>query len=187
MTSNTGVARSFPAAAAILAERDPVLRRVVTEAGPPHLSPPAESHFAALVRAIVYQQLAGPAAAAIFGRLTTALGGDVTPQRLLSLPDSALRSDGLSGRKAASLPDLAAKVLDGTVTLDPAKLAIQSDDEVIARLSSVRGIGIVGWPGTRSSPRSPVGRLDARPVQRQRGHRGFQPYLRCLRYAWGQD
>jgi DNA-3-methyladenine glycosylase II len=142
MTSNTGVARSFPAAAAILAERDPVLRRLVTEAGPPHLSPPAASHFAALVRAIVYQQLASPAATAIFGRLTTALGGDVTPQRLLSLPDAALRSAGLSARKAASLRDLAAKVLDGTVTLDSAKLAVQSDDEVIARLSSVRGIGI---------------------------------------------
>jgi DNA-3-methyladenine glycosylase II len=142
MTSNTGVAGSFPAAAAILAERDPVLRRLVTEAGPPQLSPPAESHFAALVRAIVYQQLAGPAAAAIFGRLTTALGGDITPQRLLSLPDAALRSAGLSGRKAASLQDLATKVLDGTVTLDPANLTVQSDDEVITRLSSVRGIGI---------------------------------------------
>jgi DNA-3-methyladenine glycosylase II len=142
MISNTGVAQSFPAAAAILAERDPVLRRLVTEAGPPHLGPPAESYFAALVRAIVYQQLAGAAAAAIFGRLTTALGGDVTPQRLLSLPDAALRSAGLSGRKAASLQDLATKVLDGTVTLDPAKLTVQPDDEMIARLSSVRGIGI---------------------------------------------
>ena len=71
----TRPARSFPAAAAILAERDPVLHRLIAQAGPPPLPPPAENHFAALVRAIVYQQLAGAAAAAIFGRLTTVLGG----------------------------------------------------------------------------------------------------------------
>lgn len=141
LTSTEDVARGFPAAAAFLAERDPVLRRLVNEVGPPRLRPPAESHFAALVRAIVYQQLAGPAAAAIFSRLTAALSGDVTPQRLLSLPDTALRSAGLSGRKVTSLRDLAAKVLNGTVVLDPAQLAIQSDGEVIAQLSLVRGIG----------------------------------------------
>ena len=54
---------SFGAAARILAERDPVIARLVAEAGPPRLSRPAESHFASLVRAIVYQQLAGRAAA----------------------------------------------------------------------------------------------------------------------------
>jgi DNA-3-methyladenine glycosylase II len=134
-------ARSYPAAAAILAERDPVLRRLVAEAGPPRVRPPAETHFEALVRAIVYQQLAGAAAAAIHGRLLAALGGEVTAQRLLSLPDAALRSAGLSGNKAASLRDLATKVLDGTVVLDPAGLRTESDDEVVARLSAVRGIG----------------------------------------------
>jgi DNA-3-methyladenine glycosylase II len=134
-------ARSFPAAAAILAERDPVLHRLIAQAGPPQLPPPTESHFAALARAIVYQQLAGAAAAAIFGRLTTAAGGELTPQHLLSLPDAALRSAGLSGRKASYLQDLAGRVLDGTVVLDPARLRAQSDEEVIARLSSVRGVG----------------------------------------------
>jgi DNA-3-methyladenine glycosylase II len=134
-------ARSYPAAAVILAERDPVLRRLVAEAGPPRVRPPAESHFEALVRAIVYQQLAGAAAAAIHGRLIAALRGEVTAQRLLSLPAPHLRSVGLSGNKAASLRDLAAKVLDGTVTLDPAGLRTESDTEVVARLSTVRGIG----------------------------------------------
>lgn len=134
-------ARSYPAAAAILSERDPVLRRLVAEAGPPRVSPPAETHFAALVRAILYQQLAGAAAAAIHGRLISALGGEVVPDRLLSLPAETLRSAGLSANKAASLRDLAAKVLDGTVVLDPAGLRAQSDDEVVARLSTVRGIG----------------------------------------------
>ena len=134
-------ARSWPAAAAILAERDPVLHRLVAEAGPPKVRPPAETHFEALVRAVVYQQLAGPAAAAIHGRLIAALGDEVTPKRLLSLPAGTLRSVGLSANKAASLTDLASKVLDGTVVLDPAGLRRESDAEVVARLSAVRGIG----------------------------------------------
>ena len=135
------MAEDFPAAAAILAERDPVLRRLVTETGPPRLAPPTEGHFAALVRAITYQQLAGAAAAAIHGRLVAALDGEITPERFLSLSDEALRAAGLSRRKAESLRDLAAKVLDGTVVLDPPGLRAESDAEMIARLSSVRGIG----------------------------------------------
>jgi DNA-3-methyladenine glycosylase II len=134
-------ARSWPAAAAVLAERDPVLRRLVAEAGPARVRPSTETHLATLVRAIVYQQLAGAAAAAIHGRLIAALGGEVTPERLLSLPSATLRSVGLSGAKTASLQDLATKVLDGTVVLDPKGLRAQSDAEVVARLSAVRGIG----------------------------------------------
>jgi DNA-3-methyladenine glycosylase II len=134
-------ARSWPTAAAILAERDPVLRRLVAEAGPARVQPPTETHFATLVRAIVYQQLAGAAAAAIHGRLIAALGGEVAPERLLSLSPETLRSVGLSAAKVASLQDLAAKVLDETVVLDPTGLRAQSDAEVVARLSEVRGIG----------------------------------------------
>jgi len=134
-------ARSYPAAAAILAEQDPVIRRLVAEAGPPRLSAPTETHFETLVRGIVYQQLAGAAARAIHGRLIAALDGEVTPERLLALPDETLRSAGLSARKVASLRDLAAKVLDGTVVLDPTGLRRQNDAEVIERLSAVLGIG----------------------------------------------
>ncbi len=134
-------ARSYTAAAAILAERDPVMRRLVAEAGPARVRPPTDSHFGALVRAIVYQQLAGRAAAAIHGRLIAALDGRVEPVPLLSLPDETLRSVGLSGAKAASLRDLAAKVLDGTVVLDPAGLRRESDADVVTRLTTVRGIG----------------------------------------------
>jgi DNA-3-methyladenine glycosylase II len=133
--------RSWPAAAEILAGRDPVMHRLVAEVGPPRVRPPAETHFAALVRSVLYQQLAGPAAAAIHGRLIAALGGQVTPEQVLSLPAGTLRSVGLSGAKAASLRDLAAKVLDGTVVLDPPGLRAESDPEVIARLTAVRGIG----------------------------------------------
>jgi DNA-3-methyladenine glycosylase II len=134
-------ARSYAGAATILAERDPVMRRLVDEVGRPTVRPPAGTHFEALVRAIVYQQLAGRAAGAIHGRLIAVLAGQVVPERLMALPDEALRAAGLSGSKTASLRDLSAKVLDGTVVLDPAGLRVESDAEVVARLSTVRGIG----------------------------------------------
>jgi DNA-3-methyladenine glycosylase II len=134
-------AGSLEPAAAILAGRDPVLRRLIAEAGPIQLRPPTESHLASLVRAIVYQQLAGTAAAAIHGRLLAALGGEVTAEGLLALSPEAARSAGLSAAKTASLHDLASKVLDGTVVLDPAELWAEDSDEVVARLSTVRGIG----------------------------------------------
>jgi DNA-3-methyladenine glycosylase II len=89
----------------------------------------------------VYQQLATAAAVAIHGRLVAALGGEVTPQRLLAMADADLRAAGLSANKTASVRDLAGKVLDGTVLLDPAGLRAEPDDEVVARLSAVRGIG----------------------------------------------
>jgi DNA-3-methyladenine glycosylase II len=100
-----------------------------------------ESHLAALVRAIVYQQLAGRAAAAIHGRLIDALDGDVRAETLAALSDETMRVVGLSRNKMASLRDLAAKVLDGAVVLSPRGLARESDDEIAARLSAVRSIG----------------------------------------------
>jgi DNA-3-methyladenine glycosylase II len=89
----------------------------------------------------VYQQLAGAAARAIHGRLVAALGDDVQPEGVLALSDRSLRTIGLSANKAASLRDLATKVLDGTVVLSPQALSRQNDEEVAARLSTVRGIG----------------------------------------------
>src|ERR1035437_9156285 len=141
----TRPARSYPAAAAILSERDPVMRRLVAEARPAGGRPPPDTHFGSLVRSALSQQLAGAAAAAIHGRLIAALGGEVTPERLLALPDGTLRSVGLSGNKAVSMQDLATKVLDGTVVLDPRNLRAESDAEVVARLSTVRGFG--KWRG----------------------------------------
>jgi DNA-3-methyladenine glycosylase II len=132
---------SYAAAARILATRDPVIARLIADAGLPRPRRPQDSPFAALVRAIVYQQLAGAAAAAIHGRLIAVLDGDVQPEPLLVLSDQSLRAVGLSANKAASLCDLATKVVDGTVVLSPRGLSGQSDDEVIARLSTVRGFG----------------------------------------------
>jgi DNA-3-methyladenine glycosylase II len=128
-------------AARILADRDPVIARMLAETGPPRFRRSTESHFATLVRAIVYQQLAGNAAAAIHGRLIAAMDGDVEPERLIELSDETLRTVGLSRAKVVSLRDLSAKVLDGTVILSPRRLSRVSDEEIIERLSAVRGIG----------------------------------------------
>src|SRR5271169_937710 len=147
-TASTTTAPRFPmarvslgAAAESLATHDPVIASLLAQAGPPHLPRPRGPHFEALVRAIVYQQLAGAAARAIYGRLVAALGGDVEPERLQALSDEETRAVGLSRGKTASLRDLSAKVLDGTVTLSGRVLAHQSDDEVERRLRTVRGVG----------------------------------------------
>jgi DNA-3-methyladenine glycosylase II len=125
----------------VLADRDPVVAALVEAFGLPRLRKPGDTHFAALVQSIVFQQLAGAAASTIHRRLVAALGGDVVPEAVLALAPEELRAAGLSGNKAASVSDLAAKVLDGTVVLDPRGLAGESDEELIERLSSVRGIG----------------------------------------------
>lgn len=135
------LARSYAGAASRLAATDPVMARLVAEAGPPAVRPPLETPFAALVRSVLYQQLAGRAAAAIHGRLIAVLEGQVIPERVVALPIETLRGVGLSANKAASIQDLATKVIDGTVVLDPEKLYRESDAEIVGRLSEVRGIG----------------------------------------------
>jgi DNA-3-methyladenine glycosylase II len=124
-----------------LAERDPVMARLIAETGELTFPARTDTHFATLVRAVTYQQLAGPAARAIHGRLIEAMGGEATPERLIALSTEELRSAGLSANKVASLRDLSTKVLDGTVILDPRRIARMSDDDVVARLTGVRGIG----------------------------------------------
>ena len=128
-------------AAEILAERDPVIARLLREDGPPKVPFPPESPFAGLVRGITYQQLAGAAAAAIHGRLVAALGGEVTAEGILTLSDATLRTVGMSRAKVLSIRDLSAKAVAGEVELDPAALEYQSDQQIVASLSAVRGIG----------------------------------------------
>jgi len=124
----------------ILAERDPVIAGLYEEFGVPDFHLPREGNFPTLVQSVTYQQLAGPAARAIHGRLVAALG-EVTPERMMALTTEELRAAGLSARKAESLRDLAGKVLDGSIELDTRRLSRLSDDEIVARLSSVKGIG----------------------------------------------
>jgi len=95
--------------------------------------------FAALTRSILYQQLATGAAAAIHGRFAALYGGRPTPGAVASTPIDDLRAVGLSAAKASSVKDLAAKVLDGTLRLGG--IGRLPDDEAVARLCTVRGIG----------------------------------------------
>ena len=127
-------------ATAAVARGDPAMAAFIASFGPCTLS--RRRHpggaFAALARSILYQQLAGRAAAAIHGRFAALYGGRPTAPAVLATPDEALRACGLSAAKAASVKDLAAKVVDGSVRLD--RLSRLGDEELVARLSQVRGI-----------------------------------------------
>lgn len=127
--------------AAELATRDRVLAGLVERYGAPRRGAPVtvDQRFAVLVRAILYQQLAGSAARAIHGRFVAVLGGQVTPERVLATEPEALAAAGLSGAKSAAVRDLAEKVAMGQIALH--RLGRQSDDEVVAHLVTVRGIG----------------------------------------------
>jgi DNA-3-methyladenine glycosylase II len=136
---------SLAAAIDDVAARDPVLAHLVALAGPIRYRPrDPDGHFGALVRSIVYQQLAGRAAQAIHQRVRstvhgTTVHGTLTPETLTAVPDEALRAAGLSGNKLASLRDLSAKILDGT--LDLKRSSRLGDDDLVAALVTVRGIG----------------------------------------------
>jgi DNA-3-methyladenine glycosylase II len=133
---------SLTDAAETLAATDPVVRRLVDEMEPVRVPRPKGSHFAALVQAIVFQQLAQPAAHAIHRRLLDALGGDAEPAAIAAMTDTDMRTVGLSHNKMLSLHDLAAKVLDGTLDLAPRRVGRASDEQITERLTSVRGIGM---------------------------------------------
>ena len=97
-------------------------------------------HYGALVRAIVGQQLSTKAAAAIYRRLTDRFGGrEPTPQEILADDPEELRSVGLSHAKVAYLRSLAEHVINGSLELD--RLDSLSDEQVIAELTAVKGIG----------------------------------------------
>ncbi|MET0628026.1 MAG: DNA-3-methyladenine glycosylase 2 family protein [Acidimicrobiia bacterium] len=128
-------------AAATLARRSKPMRRIVAAVGPPTIGRgrPRRTHFAELARAICSQQLAGSAARAIHGRFEALYDGVPTPPAVLATPEPALRAVGLSGAKVAAIRDLAARVDDGRVSL--ARIGAKDDDEVVAQLVQVRGIG----------------------------------------------
>jgi DNA-3-methyladenine glycosylase II len=139
--SQAAVREAIEKGARVLAERDPVMARMLRTHGVPELrrGRPRRPHFAELARMICYQQLAGRAAAAIHGRFEALFEGAPTPEALLALPVEQLRAAGLSGAKAASIRDLAEKVQAGLVQLD--RVARLPDDEVVRELVLVRGIG----------------------------------------------
>jgi DNA-3-methyladenine glycosylase II len=148
-------------ASAELAKRDPKMRALVKQLGPADLRAgrPKRTHFAELVRAICYQQLAGPAARAIHGRVEALFDGDPTPDKVLAASDEALRGAGLSGTKIASIRDLAQRVDADEVQLD--RVARLPDDEIVRELTLVRGIG--RWTA-HMFLMFQLGRLDVWPV-----------------------
>ncbi len=127
-----------------LKRRDPVLAKAMSGLPPFPDFPVGRlrgSHFHALARSIIYQQLATPAAAAIYGRVRRLGPGPrfPTPEQALALADEELRGVGLSGNKVRALKDLALKTVSGELGLR--SIGRLSDDEVVRRLTTVWGIG----------------------------------------------
>lgn len=124
----------------LLVRRDPVLAALIRKHGACGLAAAQRSdHFSALVRAITGQQLSTKAAATIYARLVALMPAGVTPEALAALTDEQMRAAGMSRQKIAYFRDLAHKVLNGALPLDAVDAL--TDDEVIAALTQVKGIG----------------------------------------------
>ena len=132
--------------------------------------------FDALAESIVYQQLNGKAAATIWARVRALYPKTkwLDPAKVLATPDEQLRAAGLSRSKTAAIKDLAAKTIDGTVPSGRALLRM-SDDQIIARLTQVRGIG--RWT-VEMLLLFDLGRLDVWPVDDYGVQKGFAKTFR---------
>ncbi len=131
------------AACGFLTQADPTLGQLMVRVGPFQLRPePTQSLFAALAESIVYQQLSGKAAETILGRVIALFAPKrfPTPQDILAISPERLRGAGLSTNKTAALRDLAARRVDGTVPT-MAQVRRMTDEEIIERLTLVRGVG----------------------------------------------
>lgn len=124
----------------LLLRRDPVLAALIRTHGACGLaSAQRADHFSALVRAITGQQLSTKAASTIYARLVASMPAGVTPAALAALSDDQMRTVGMSRQKIAYFRDLCDKALGGKLPLDA--LDAMTDDEVIAALTQVKGIG----------------------------------------------
>jgi DNA-3-methyladenine glycosylase II len=126
-----------------LSERDEQLKRLIAETAPFQIpAEEAQSPYEVLLEAIAYQSISGKAAATIFGRIK-ALGENgrpPSPESMLKIPKAKLRKAGLSGAKVVAMKDLARKTIEGIVPTHEQALLL-SDEELVERLVSVRGIG----------------------------------------------
>lgn len=132
-----------PQAIRHLTRADKTLGRLIKQVGPCRLKPKVRrSPFETLVQSVAYQQLNGTAAATILGRVKALYPGRSfpTPDDLLATPDERLRGAGLSGAKTAAIKDIAAKTIAGVVPTSRA-IGKMSDEEILERLTSVRGVG----------------------------------------------
>src|ERR1700686_5473941 len=155
-----------------LARSEPRFAALIARVRPNNVVPqPLVRPFDALAESIAYQQLSGKAAAMIFGgvRALYPRRKFLDPKLVLATPDEKLRACGLSRSKVAALKDLAAKTLDGTVPTGRALLRM-SDEEIIERLTAVRGIG--RWT-VEMLLLFDLGRLDVWPVTDYGVQKGF--------------
>jgi DNA-3-methyladenine glycosylase II len=131
----------YKAARRALMRRDPVLGAIIKRHGACGLGAARDhfDHFAMLVRAIVFQQLSTKAATTIHNRLIDCMPGGLSSAALVAIPEDRLRAAGISRQKAAYLRDLCERVSTGALPLDA--LDAMTDDEVIASLTQVKGIG----------------------------------------------
>ncbi|HEU4563599.1 MAG TPA: hypothetical protein VFS05_03080 [Gemmatimonadaceae bacterium] len=120
---------------------DPVMARVIDAVGACRFRARADgTHFDAILRSIVFQQLSGKAAATIHGRVLDLFGGRAPlPGELLATPDEPLRGAGLSRQKIGYLRDLAERAHGGAIPLD--SLHELEDAAIIEALTSVKGVG----------------------------------------------
>ncbi len=118
---------------------DPVFGPLVKKVGSVMVPVSEDPAFVYLARSVIYQQLAGAAAATIHGRFVSALKGDVSPEKVLRVRESTLRKAGLSRAKLRAIRDLATRIKSGEVEVHD--LADQPDEVVLDRLTKVWGIG----------------------------------------------
>jgi DNA-3-methyladenine glycosylase II len=126
-----------------LVRADKVLARLIRKVGPCTLQPKrGRTPFQTLVRSVTYQQLNGTAAETILGRVLALYPGKrfPTPEDVLATPDDRLRAAGLSRNKTAAVKDIAAKTIEGLVP-DSRAIRKLSNEEILARLTAVRGVG----------------------------------------------
>jgi DNA-3-methyladenine glycosylase II len=160
-----------------LAALDPRLAPLIKRVGPYTVQAAKVMRpFDSLAESIAYQQLNGKAAATIFGRVRALYPRRkwFSPQLVLATPDETFRSAGLSRSKTAAIKDLAAKTLEGIV---PSFAVLQgmTDEEIIARLTAVRGIG--RWT-VEMLLLFDLGRLDVWPVDDYGVRKGYAKTFR---------
>jgi DNA-3-methyladenine glycosylase II len=154
-----------------LTKADPVLGRAIKRHGAYAVTiHRGGTPFSLLAHAVINQQLSGKAAATIEARLVAALGGVLKPETVAAAPFDVLRGAGLSRAKAATLQDLAAKTLDGTIP-NFRKLDRMSDETVIEHLTAVKGVGV--WTAQMFLMFS-LARPDIMPVGDLGVRKGFQ-------------